>query len=288
MTRRFIARGIRILIATFAVNLAGFAVCFAQANPPTLKSTPAAPSTSQTGQQAPADQNAPPAAPKADPAEEAAYKAFYDAGNGAPDARIQLGTDFLQKFPASRYVESVSAGLVQAYYDKKDWKSFYVYADKTLAVNPDNVTVLTIVGWVIPHNIDPNDPEAQKNLDKAEHDEKHAIEVIGTLPKPPNMTDEQFTQSKAVLLSEAHSGLGLVYFRRQESSESVSELKQATEGNASPDPTDYFVLGLDLNSLKRFPEAADAFNHCAQIMGTLQDQCKQYADTARKQAAQPK
>jgi tetratricopeptide (TPR) repeat protein len=288
MTRRFITTGIRLLIATMAVNSAVATVCVAQSNPPTLKSTPAAPSSSQGEQQTPPAQNAPPPAPTTDPAEEAAYKAFFDAVTQAPDTRIQLGTDFLQKYPTSRYAEAVDSALVHAYYDKQDWKNFNAYAEKALALNPDDVNVLTIVGWFIPHNYNPNDPDAQKNLDKAEHYEKHAIEVIATLAKPVNMTDDQFQQSKASILSEAHSGLGLVYFRRQQPSESALELQQATQGAPNPDATDYYVLGLDLNNLKRFPEAADAFNHCSQISGPLQDRCKQSADTARKLTAQPK
>jgi tetratricopeptide (TPR) repeat protein len=291
MKRRLTTTGIRILTVAVVAGFGLAALCLAQGNPPTLKSTPAVPSSTQNSQQAPAaqaDQSAPPAAPQLDPAEEAAYKAFYDASLQAADSRIQLGDDFLQKYPTSRYVESVYSGLVQAYYMKQDWKNFYGDADKALALNADDVSVLTIVGWVIPHVFNPTDPDAQKNLDRAESYEKRAIEVIGAMPKPVNLTDDQFATSKAAALSEAHSGLGLVYFRKQEPADSASELQQATQASASPDQTDYYVLGLDLNNLKRFPEAADAFGRCSQIMGTLQDRCKQNADNAKKQASQPK
>jgi tetratricopeptide (TPR) repeat protein len=291
MRPRFISSGIRVLMLTIAVNLTFAAVCFAQDAPPSLKGTPPGSSPSPSGQQSPSaqpGQNAPPAAPKLDPAEEAAYKAFFDAGPDAVDTRIQLGNDFVQKYPMSRYNESVYAGLVQAYYQKQDWKNFYTDADKALALYPDDVTVLTIVGWVIPHTFNPADPDALKSLDKAERYEKHAIEVIGAMPKPASLSEDQFAQSKAAVLSEAHSGLGLVYFRRQQTAESASELQQATQAAASPDQTDYFVLGLDLQKLERYPEAADAFTRCSQIMGGLQDRCKQSADASRKQAAQPK
>jgi tetratricopeptide (TPR) repeat protein len=271
---------------TVAASLELGSVCFAQGAQPSLKGTPPPSSSSQTGSQA--DQNAPPAAAKVDPAEEAAYKAFFDAATTAPDNRIQIGNDFLQKFPTSRYDESVYAGLVQAYFQKQDWKDFYAVGDKALALYPDDATILTITGWVIPHVFNPADADAAKNLDKAERYEKHAIEVIGAMPKPAGLSDDQFAQSKAALLSEAHSGLGLVYFRLQKSAESVSELQQATQASASPDQTDFYVLGLDLQKLSRWPEAADAFNHCSQIMGALQDRCKQSADAARKQATQPK
>ncbi len=223
-------------------------------------------------------------AAKPDPQEEAAYKAFYDSNPQDADTKINLGEAFVQKYPMSHYNESVYAGLTHAYYMKQDWKNFYASGDKALALNPDDVAVLVIIGWVIPHSSNPNDPNASSDLAKAEKYEKHAIEVIGALPKPPNMTDEQFSQSKAQLLSQAHSGLGLVYFRRQQSEDSAKELQQATQSSTAPDPTDLFVLGLDLQNLNRFGEAADAFNRCGQIPGALQDRCKQSADAAKKQA----
>jgi tetratricopeptide (TPR) repeat protein len=232
-------------------------------------------------QQSTNQQNQAPAA-KADPREEAGYKAFYDAQD--PDTRIKLGEVFVQQYPMSRYAQAVYAGLTRAYYAKQDWKNFYGSGDKALALNPDDPSTLVIVGWVIPHRLNPNDPNASSDLEKSERYEKHAIEVIGTMTKPANMTDEQFAQTKTSLLSQAHSGLGLDYFRRQQSADSAKELEQATQSESPPDPTDFFVLGLDLQNLNRFGEAADAFNRCGQIPGALQDRCKQQADAAKKQA----
>ena len=223
-------------------------------------------------------------APKVDPQEEAAYKAFYDTNPQDIDTKIKLGEAFVAKYPMSRYDESAYAGLTHAYYTKQDWKSFYASGDKAIALNPDDPSVLVIIGWVIPHSLNPNDPNASSDLERAEKYEKHAIEVIGTMTKPANMTDDQFSQTKTILLSQAHSGLGLVYFRRQQSEDSAKELTQATLGSASPDPTDLFVLGLDLQSLNRYGEAADAFNRCGQIPSALQDRCKQSADAVKKQA----
>jgi len=223
-----------------------------------------------------------PAAPKADPAEEAAYKAFYDASLQDVDKKIQLGEDFVQKYPASRYDESVYAVLVQEYLTKQDWPKFNNAADNALALDPDSVGVLTTVGWVIPHTYNASDPNAAANLDKAEKYEKHGIDLLGTLPKPATMTDEQFTQSKAEELAQAHSGLGLIYFRRGQFDDSSKELQQATQASTHADPTDFFILGVDYENLKKNPDAADAFDHCAQISGSLQDRCKQEADKVKK------
>jgi tetratricopeptide (TPR) repeat protein len=227
-------------------------------------------------------------APKVDPKEEAAYKAFYDAGAQDPDKRIQLGKDFLEKYPSSVYAEAVHAGLAQAYYVKQDWPNFYTESDKALALKPDDVDLLTMVGWVIPHMIKGDEPDASQQLDKAEADEKHALVVLATLPKPVNMTDDQFATLKTAKASEAHSGLGLIYFRRQDYENAVKELQSATKDNPNPDPTDFFALGASLQNSGHYGDAADAFTRCSQIMGSLQAQCKQYADNAKKLAAEHK
>jgi tetratricopeptide (TPR) repeat protein len=225
---------------------------------------------------------------KIDPREEAAYKAFYSARADEIDKKIQLGNEFLQKYPKSPLAEAVDAGLVTAYYDKQDWKNFYAAADHALALKPDDVDVLTTVGWVIPHFFNPNDPDADTRLDKAETFEKHAIQVMEKMPKPDYLTESQFAALKAQKSVQAHSALGLVYFRREDYENSAQELLQATQNNASPDQTDLFVLGASLDNLNRYAEAAEAFDRCSQMNGALQDQCKQNAAGAKKQAAQSK
>lgn len=245
---------------------------------------PAPPKNGAPSLQQPSGAAAAAAQPKIDPQEEAAYKAFYNAPAQDSAKKIQTGEDFVQKYPASHYDEGVYASLVQLYLAKQDWDKFYAAADKALALNPDDASVLTTVGWVIPHVYDPNSLDAAKSLDKAEAYEKHSIELLGAMAKPPNMTDEQFASSKAEDLAEAHSGLGLVYFRRQQYDDSSKELKQATQAAAHPDPTDLYVLGVDLQNLKLNTEAADAFDRCAQIPSGIQGECKSRADAAKKQA----
>lgn len=273
----------RVGAAAFAASLVFASVSFAQGTNPNF--VPEIEQQQNTNQQLKQRQlESTPQASKVDPQEEAAYKAFYDTKAQDADTRITLGQAFVQKYPTSRYTESVYAGLTQAYYTKQDWKDFYASGDKALGLNPDDAQVLVIIGWVIPHALNPSDPDASSNLDKAERYEKHAIEVVGAMQKPATMTDDQFAQTKASLLSQAHSALGLVYFRRQDSDDSVKELQQATQGSANPDPTDLFVLGIGLQNLSRYAEAADAFSRCGQIPGSLQDRCKQSADAAKKQA----
>ena len=205
-----------------------------------------------------------------------------------PAKKIELGTGFLQKYPKSDYTEKVDVELMNAYRGQQDWNDAFRYGDNALALNPNNVDVLTTIGWTIPHVYDPNGPNADKELDKAEKFAKHALEVLSTLPKPANMTDEQFAATKTARTFQAHSALGLIYFRRNDYENSAKELELATKDNPIQDQTDLFVLGVDLQNLNRLSEAADAFGRCSQIAGPLQNQCKQNAQTATTQADQSK
>jgi tetratricopeptide (TPR) repeat protein len=197
-----------------------------------------------------------------DPKEEAAYQAFHKTTD--QDAKkIRLGNAFLAKYPSDRYSQAVYEELTQAYYDGRDLASFYAYSDKGLTLFPDDVHLMALRGWVIPRAFTPDEPDADKKLDMAEADEKRALDVIGKMEKPPSLTDHQFAQFKTGESAVAHSGLGLVYFRREQYDKSAKELQNAIQNEADPDATDLFILGADFENLSQFKDAADAFNRCA-------------------------
>jgi len=223
-----------------------------------------------------------------DPKEQAAYLAFHNTTEQNASKKIKLGNAFLAKYPSGPYTQAVYEELTQAYYDNQDLTNFYAYSDKGLSLFPDDVHLLALRGWVIPRAFTANEPDADKKLDKAETDEKHALDVISKMEKPASLTDQQFNQFKTGESAVAYSGLGLVYFRREKYAESAKELENAIQSEADPDPTDLFILGADFENLSRFKEAADAFSRCAQMAGSMQDRCKQYASSAGKQAAQAK
>lgn len=240
----------------------------------------------QQGQTPPNGQaQAPAEAPKVDPEEEKAYKEFTDTKSDDYDKQIQSGEGFIKKYPQSKYDEFIYSRLTNAYFNKQQLDKMYESGDKALALNPNDVAVLVLVGWVIPHNINPNDLDSDKRLAKAEGYERHALEVLPTLPKPDTMTDDQFSSAKSHYESTAHSGLGLIYFRQQKVDDSLKELQAATVKEQT-DPVDFFIMGIDLESLKRFNDAADAFQKCAQMPGQMQDRCKQQEDKAKSQSTQ--
>jgi tetratricopeptide (TPR) repeat protein len=223
-----------------------------------------------------------------DPKEQAAYQAFHKASETDGDKKVHLGLTFLSKYPGDRYSAAVYEELSQTYYDRKDLPSFYTYSEKGLSLFPDDVHLLALTGWVIPRVFDANAPDADKKLDKAEVYEKHALDMMDKLVKPASLPDDQFAQYKTGEAAIAHSGLGLIYFRREQYDASAKELETATKNEATPDPTDFFILGADLENTGKYKEATDAFNRCAQFPGGVQENCKKYADVAAQNAANAK
>ena len=215
------------------------------------------------------------AAQTADPKQVAAFQAFQNAKDD--NKKIQTGTDFITKYPKSPVAGDIAEQVVALEYKKQDWSGFYAASDKALAISPDDPRVLGLSSWVIASNFKPG--QTDPSLDKAEQEGKHALDVLATMPKPATMTDEQFATGKALYASQAHSGLGLVYFREQKAQDAAAQLEQV----ASPDPTDIFALGASYDMMGRHGEANAQFTKCAAMSGPLQAPCQQGASETAKE-----
>lgn len=224
---------------------------------------------------------APSASARVDPAEQAEYEAFFKLHADNTDKFIQVGDAFVQKYPNGPFSEAVYSQLSIAEYQNHDFAKMDEYADKALALNPDDATVLVFTGWVIPHSA--NSTPAQ--LNKAEGYLERALEILPSLTKPVGMTDKEFAVAKSEYESQAHSGMGLVYYQTQDFVKAAAEMKKATLGASHPDPSDYFVMGNSLDQLDHYSDAAAAFKMCAAIPGGQQAICKQKAEIAKKEVA---
>ena len=247
---------------------------------------------SQQQQQPPADKDKQPnPAPLAmdnatgSPEEEAASKAVQQSTD--PNKRIQLGEEFLQKYPNSRYKPAVYQALVSGYFATQQVPKMLDAGEKEVQLNPNDAPVLAVMGQALARTYNAKDPNAAKQLDKAESYSKRAIEITPTLPKPESLTDEAFTNAKNDTLVMAHSGLGLVYIRRGKFSEAIPELEQSVKADThpDPDPVNYYLLGVADKQTSHFEAAAAAFSKCASVQSTLQATCKSGADEAKKQGS---
>jgi tetratricopeptide (TPR) repeat protein len=227
------------------------------------------------------DPNAP--AP-ATPEEDAAFKAFSNTPATDQPKRIELGEAFVQKYPNSRYRPPVYSALVMAYVQNAQVDKMEAAADKELALNPNDVQVLAIVAQTLPRAINSKTPDPAKQLAKAEQYSRKAIELTPTIPKPENITDENFSAAKNQTLAMAHGGLGLVLIRRGQFSEAIPELNQSVTLDPTPDQVNLYLLGMANAKTSHWDDAVNAYNKCAAMTGAMQETCKKGAAESKKLA----
>jgi tetratricopeptide (TPR) repeat protein len=273
MTARFLRWTTALLIFLGAISM-GSGVLRAQYDQPSMN---------PQGQNDKDKDKGKPAAPPVNKAEEDAYKAFFEARSAAPPTRIQLGEDFIKKFPQSHYLSGVYGQLTAAYYAAGDEDKMFTAGTKALELNPDNVDVLALMAMAMPRRVKSTTPDAAQQFQKAETYARHAIELIPNLPKPDTIDDATFTKIKNDELSMAHSGLGLIDIQHAKYDDARTELTQAVTLASNPDPVDYYLLGSADSQTSYYNDAVAAYEKCA-ATGPLTAQCKARLEMAKKDA----
>jgi tetratricopeptide (TPR) repeat protein len=222
------------------------------------------------------------APPPVNPEEDAAYKAFQDSPGTELQKKIQLGEAFALKYPKSRYLPVIYSTLTSAYVQTGQVQKMEEVGDKEIELKPDDVQVLAVLGQTIPRALSSSTANPDQELAKAEKYAKRAIELTPTLPKPPNLTDEVFASAKNQTLAMAHSGLGLVYVRRGKYADAIPELEASVKVDPTPDPVNYYLLGLSNEKTSHFADAEAAFTKCGTLPGSLQTTCKKGAEESKK------
>ncbi len=289
----------KMLMRNVILILAGGALfCAAQVSaqsqqdaPPTLNpekkqqqsQQTAQPSTDKPADVTPLTLDSPP--PPVNAEEEAAVKVFRDAPMADIAKKDQAGEDFLQKYPQSRYRGEVYIWLVRGYLAEGHVDKMEAAGDKELELNPNDPQTLAIMGSTLPRAMNASTPNPQQRLDKAEQYCKKALDLLPALPKPADLTDENFMKAKDQTSAMAYGGLGIIAIRRQKYGEAIPNFEQAIKLDTTPDPVNLYLLGVADQKTSHFDEAIAAFTKCAAIPGGLQATCKNGIDEAKKLGA---
>jgi tetratricopeptide (TPR) repeat protein len=224
------------------------------------------------------------APPPVNAEEDAAIQAFRAVPITDIAKKDQLGEEFLQKHPQSRYRPEVYSLLIRGYSSLGQIDKMETVGDKEIELNPNDAQTLAIMGSTLPRVMNATTIEPQKRLDKAEQYSKKALEVLPTLVKPAELSDADFLKAKDQTAALAYSGLGLVAVRRSKFAEAIPNFEQAVKLDPFPDPVNFYLLGIANEKTSHFDDAANAFTKCAAVPGGLQATCKSGVDEAKKMA----
>lgn len=216
-------------------------------------------------------------------AENDAYKAIYNNQNGDPMHEIELGEAFVAKFPMSYYTGPVYSMLVGAYLNTGQTEKMIDAGNKALAINPDDIQALSIMAYAIPRSANGNTVQTQQLLQKAQGYAKHSLELMAALEKPKEMSDADFEKNKKEQGSMCHDGLGVAAVKTGKWDDAVTELKQAIALSETPDPVDFYLLGVADENTSHFTDATANFTKCA-AAGPMQAQCKAGIDDVKKKS----
>ena len=221
---------------------------------------------------------------KVNKAEESAYKSFLASQNADPATRIQLGEDFISKFPSSHYLPGVYGVLTSSYFAQGNTDKMFSAGNRAIQMDPQNADVLSLLAMAISRRAKPTAPDGLEQLQTAEAYAHRAIEIIPTMTKPDTVDDAAFEKAKNDKLALAHSGLGLIDIDNKKFEDARTELTQAVQLASAPDPVDYYLLGNADYQGSYLNGAIAAYDKCA-ATGPLVTQCKAREESVKKEAA---
>lgn len=206
--------------------------------------------------------------------ENKAIKAFRDTSTSDADKKTQLGEEFIQTYPQSRYRPEVVTWLARAYLTKGQIDKLQAEGDQELELKPNNPLSLALLGSNLSRAVDAKTPDLQKRLDQAEEYCKKSLEALAKTQKPSDVSEDKFIAAKNQTAALAHSGLGTVAFRRGKYADAIPDLEQAVKLGGGTDPVDYYLLGKANEAGTNFDQALAAYVKCAAMPGGMQSACQ--------------
>lgn len=240
-----------------------------------LAATPATLLGQDQQQQQKEQQQPQPQQPPPDPELVAAQGVMQGA---TPEEQVELADQFLQQYPVSPYRARILMVAAGAHRMLNHLDEAVEYGERALDLNPRDAISLLVVADALSEGAKPSAPNYEERLDQAADYSQRALELLPELfqaiPRRPDVPEEQYKMRENYMMAQAHATLGYVFLRREQLSAAEQELKLATELNQlRPNAADYERLGVVLMEQKKFKEAGQAFQNCADLGGPAFENC---------------
>lgn len=157
--------------------------------------------------------------------------------------KIKVCEDFLAKYPQSELLPYLYNNLYTTYNEQKNYPKTIEYADKLLAYK-EKIDLGTRLQAhyvrALAFQLSSTDPESCKQARPAALE---AISVLNQLPKPDNMTQEQFDKNKEGPTALFNYTAGLAALCTKDYPAAIESFQNALKANPN-DPVTYFRLGV--------------------------------------------
>jgi len=199
-----------------------------------------------------------------------------------PDKAIKLVDDFVRNFPNSALLSSVYSFGANAYQQKGNVEKVAEYTDKSLKLNPDNLSslILSVQVLPLPQYIRNHPADRDKILRQAQSEADLALQLIPQIPKQPKESDTDYQKRLAGVASGIHGALGVVHLElagenpagpdRAELAKAEQEFTTAVSTTVHPDPRDYYRMGEAYGVEGKLDDAIQAFTKAGKLgQGTV-------------------
>ncbi len=237
-------------------------------------------------------QAAQPAAPQKGPApkspgEAEAVQALAKA-QGNPDATIAAADNLVTKYADTQFKDIALFMEAQAYRQKGDPVKAQIYAEQTLAANPNNYQASLMLAETTVQGTRETDLDKDQKLAKADKYANDAMTSIKAAEKPNSqVTDQQWDEMKKDLTAQAHDALGMSALARKNYNAAIEEFKMAVNDAAHPEPAYQVRLASAYSQAGKYDEAVATAEKVMNDPQSVQ-QIKSVAQAIRAGAIQAK
>ncbi len=220
------------------------------------------------------------------PKEAEAVKAVL--GAQTPDQRIAAVDDLIAKFKDTEFKAAALEMAGEAYGQKRDSPNAIVYGNRALEADPKNFQAMLLVSGQLAQITKEFDLDKDEKLKKSSKLANDAITSINAAAKPnPQLTDEQWTDIKKDMVSQAHETLGVIAVLDKKWDTAITEFKGAIDDAAHPEPATMLRLTAAYNAAMKYDEAG-AMADKLLANPSLPDNLKKIAQDEKLKAAKGK
>ena len=215
------------------------------------------------------------------------YNAFQACrAETKPDAEVKCLDDFVAKFPKSTLMKYVDSLYIPTYNTLKNYPKVIEYADKYVAESDPQtdaagrLQALYTRSAVFEFAYNPKAPDATDQLTKAKNAALDGLKALDSLPKPENMTPQQFADNKKPAAAQLNASAGFAELQLKDYPAAAASFKAAL-ANKPDDGVSSYRLGVALLA-ENPPQSMDGFWALARAVALKAPGDAQIKDYLRK------